>query len=161
MLRTGGAGSAQRLGWAGFMRRGWRGRATDDMVPLPIRWRLVGLFLALALASTAVFLGGLQRAAVAGCQTWAQPLLGDYVDRLAAEIGSPPDPARAAALQARLPLRVRIDGPVVRFGADRRPRAADRIAGLRRPGWKQRSKRHAEQEKGKKKFHSLGLLGGL
>ncbi|MBI3156125.1 MAG: HAMP domain-containing histidine kinase [Burkholderiales bacterium] len=98
------------------------------MAPLPIRWRLVGLFLALALASTAVFLGGLQRAAVAGWQTWAQPLLGDYVDRLAAEIGSPPDPARAAALQARLPLRVRIDGPVVRFGADRRPRAADRNA---------------------------------
>jgi signal transduction histidine kinase len=81
----------------------------------------VGLFLALALASTVVFLGGLQRAAAAGWQTWAQPLLGDYVDRLAAEIGSPPDPARAAALEARLPVRVRIDGPVVRYGGPAAP----------------------------------------
>ncbi len=83
---------------------------------LSLRWRLVGLFLALALASTVVFLGGLQRTAAAGWQTWAQPLLGDYVDRLAAELGSPPDPARAAALEARLPVRVRIDGPQVRYG---------------------------------------------
>lgn len=79
------------------------------MRAISLRWRLVGLFLALALASSAVFLGGLQRVAAAGWQAWAQPLLGDYIDRLAAEIGSPPDPVRAAALQARLPLRVRID----------------------------------------------------
>lgn len=80
-----------------------------------LRWRLVGLFLALALASTVVFLGGLQRALAAGWQTWAQPLLGDYVDRLVDDLGSPPDPARAAALEARLPVRVQIDGPVVRY----------------------------------------------
>ena len=90
---------------------------------LSLRWRLVGLFLALALASTVVFLGGLQRAVAAGWQTWAQPLLGDYVDRLAAELGNPPDPARAAALEARLPVRVRIDGPVV--GYDGRPSRDD------------------------------------
>ncbi|RVT49700.1 sensor histidine kinase [Rubrivivax albus] len=88
---------------------------------LSLRWRLVGLFLALALASTVVFLGGLQRAVAAGWQTWAQPLLGDYVDRLAADLGSPPDPARAAALEARLPVRVRIEGPVVRYDGSRAP----------------------------------------
>lgn len=81
------------------------------MQRLSLRWRLVGLFLVLALASSAVFLGGLQRVAAAGWQAWAQPLLGDYVDRLAAELGDPPDAARAAALQARLPLRVRIEAP--------------------------------------------------
>lgn len=88
---------------------------------LSLRWRLVGLFLALALASTVVFLGGLQRALAAGWQTWAQPLLGDYVDRLAADLGTPPDPARAAALEARLPVRVRIDGPRVRYAGQPSP----------------------------------------
>ena len=88
---------------------------------LSLRWRLVGLFLALALASTVVFLGGLQRAVAAGWQTWAQPLLGDYVDRLAADLGSPPDPVRAAALEARLPVRVRIEGPVVRYDGSPSP----------------------------------------
>lgn len=96
-----------------------------------LRWRLVGLFLALALASTVVFLGGLQRAAAAGWQTWAQPLLGDYVDRLAADLGSPPDPARARALEARLPVRVMIDGPVMHYPgrSQRYPASASRDAG--------------------------------
>jgi signal transduction histidine kinase len=80
-----------------------------------LRARLVLLFLALALATSALFLFGLQRAVVGGWQTWAQPLLGDYVDRLAVEIGSPPDPQRAAALVARLPISVRIEGPLVQF----------------------------------------------
>ncbi|MCP5283373.1 MAG: HAMP domain-containing protein [Burkholderiaceae bacterium] len=98
---------------------------------LSLRWRLVGLFLALALASTVVFLGGLQRAAAAGWQTWAQPLLGDYVDRLAADLGSPPDPARARALEARLPVRVMIDGPVMHYPgrSQRYPDSASRDPG--------------------------------
>jgi HAMP domain-containing protein len=70
-----------------------------------IRWRLVALFLLLALASSGVFLFGTQRIIAAGWQGWARPLVADYVDRLAAEIGSPPDAARAAALVARLPCR--------------------------------------------------------
>jgi signal transduction histidine kinase len=80
-----------------------------------IRARLVLLFLVLALATSAVFLVGLQRAVAGGWQTWAQPLLGDYVDRLVAELGSPPDPARAEELAARLPISVRIEGPVVQY----------------------------------------------
>ena len=41
--------------------------------------------------------------------------MADYVDKLAAEIGTPPDAARAQAIVARLPVTVRIEGPVVRF----------------------------------------------
>jgi len=44
-----------------------------------------------------------------------RPLLADYLDRLAAELGSPPDPARAQALVHRLPLTIRIDGPQVQW----------------------------------------------
>lgn len=91
------------------LRARWR-RATHSL-----RARLVALFLLLALASTAVFLGGMQRWLQGGWQGWVQPLAADYVDRLAAEIGSPPDPAKAQALAARLPIRVRIDGPQLRF----------------------------------------------
>jgi len=44
-----------------------------------------------------------------------RPLLADYVDRLAADLGSPPDLVRAQALVQRLPLSLRIDGPVLQF----------------------------------------------
>jgi len=77
--------------------------------------RLVLLFLLLALATSAVFLYGMQRALAAGWSSVLRPLVADYVDRLAADIGSPPDPARAQALVARLPLSVRIDGPAVQW----------------------------------------------
>lgn len=107
----------------------WHCRACPDAaVKLPnpltllrrsIRARLVLLFLALALTTSALFLFGLQRAVVGGWQAWAQPLLGDYVDRLAAEIGNPPDPARAAVLVARLPLSVHIEGPLVQYDSRR------------------------------------------
>lgn len=75
--------------------------------------RLVLLFMLLALAMSAVFLYGMQRALATGWNSVLRPLVSDYVDRLAAEIGSPPDPARAQALEERLPLSVRIEGPLV------------------------------------------------
>jgi signal transduction histidine kinase len=75
--------------------------------------RLVLLFLVLALATTGIFLAGMQRALSAGWSALLRPLVADYVDRLAAEIGSPPDLARARSLVQRLPLSVRIDGPTV------------------------------------------------
>ena len=84
-----------------------------------IRLRLVTLFLLLAVASTGVFVVGLQRALQAGWQGYAAPMLTDYVDRLAAEIGSPPDLARAQAIVERLPVTVRIEGPVLNY--DSRP----------------------------------------
>jgi signal transduction histidine kinase len=80
-----------------------------------LKWRLVTLFLLLALATTAVFLFGMQRVFQGGWQGYAKPLVADYVDKLAAEIGSPPDEARAKAIVARLPLSIRIDGPQVQF----------------------------------------------
>jgi signal transduction histidine kinase len=80
-----------------------------------LKWRLVTLFLLLALATTAVFLFGMQRVLQGGWQGYAKPLVADYVDKLAAEIGSPPDEARAKAIVARLPVSIRIDGSQVQY----------------------------------------------
>ena len=80
-----------------------------------LRWRLVALFLLLALGSTLLFVGGTQRLVASGFGLFVKPLLADYVDRLAAEIGSPPDVRRAAALAERLPIAIRIDGPRLRW----------------------------------------------
>ena len=90
--------------------RRWRHRMSHSL-----RWRLVALFLLLAFAMSAAFLGGMQKAFSVGWREAVRPLLVDYVDRLAAEIGSPPDLARVQALVARLPISVRIDGPTIRF----------------------------------------------
>ena len=88
-----------------------------------LRWRLVALFLLLALAMSVAFLGGMQKAFSVGWRDAVRPLLTDYVDRLAADLGSPPDPARAQALVARLPISVQIDGPVTHF--DSHPKKHD------------------------------------
>ena len=80
-----------------------------------IKWRLVALFLLLALATTAIFLLGMQRWLQNGWQSYAKPLVADYVDKLAAEIGDPPQLERARALVARLPVSVRIEGPTVQY----------------------------------------------
>jgi signal transduction histidine kinase len=80
-----------------------------------LRVRLVALFVLLALAMAAVFLGGMQYALSIGWRDAARPLVMDYVDKLAAEIGSPPSVERAQALVQRLPLRVTISGPLVNW----------------------------------------------
>lgn len=80
-----------------------------------LRVRLVALFLLLALAMTATFLMGMQKALSIGWRDAARPLVTDYVDRLVADIGSPPSIERAHALTQRLPISVRIDGPQVRW----------------------------------------------
>jgi signal transduction histidine kinase len=80
-----------------------------------LNWRLVTLFLLLALATTAVFLFGMQRVLQGGWQGYAKPLVADYVDKLAAEIGSPPSEVRARAIVARLPVSIRIDGPQLHY----------------------------------------------
>jgi signal transduction histidine kinase len=80
-----------------------------------LKWRLVIVFILLALASTAVFLFGMKRVVQTGWQDYAKPMVADYVDKLAVEIGSPPDVAKAKAIVARLPVTVRIDGPQVHF----------------------------------------------
>lgn len=92
-----------------------------------LRWRLVTLFLLLAAATAVVFLVGMQRVLQGGWQAYAQPLLADYADRLAAEIGSPPDLSRAQAIVARLPVSVRIDGPLLQWDSRPPRRWSDRF----------------------------------
>jgi len=53
----------------------------------------------------------------AGWQGYGRPLANDYVDQLTAQIGTPPDVAKARALTERLPLSVRIEGPVVNWAS--------------------------------------------
>ena len=90
-----------------------------------IGWRLVALFLLLAVAISAVFLVGLQRALMGGWQGYARPMLTDYADRLTAEIGSPPSRARAEAIVARLPVTVHIEGPLLQYDSHPRRRWAE------------------------------------
>lgn len=80
-----------------------------------LKARMVVLFLLLALAMTAVFLFGMQRAFSIGWRDAARPLLADYVERLAVEIGSPPSVERAQALVQKLPVTVAIAGPQVNW----------------------------------------------
>lgn len=80
-----------------------------------LRWRLVALFVVLALSMTGAFLFGMQKALSVGWRDAARPLVADYVARLVEEIGSPPSVERARALTGRLPLTVRISGPRVNW----------------------------------------------
>ena len=82
-----------------------------------LRARLTLLFLLLALAMTLIFVGAMQTVTRTGWSELARPLIADYVDRLTAEIGTPPDVAKAQALTRRLPVRVRIEGPVVNWSS--------------------------------------------
>jgi signal transduction histidine kinase len=77
--------------------------------------RLIVLFLALALAISGTFMFGMQRAFSTGWRDVIQPLVADYVDRLAQDLGDPPDIARAQALAERLPVMIEIDGPAVHW----------------------------------------------
>ncbi len=81
------------------------------------------LFLLLAFALSGAFLFGMQKALGIGWRDAAKPLVSDYVDRLAAEIGSPPAIERAQGLAQRLPVTVRIEGPQVRW--ESHPRSED------------------------------------
>lgn len=83
-----------------------------------LRIRLVALFLMLALGMAGVFVAGMQFAIGVGWRDVARPVLVDYIDRLAADIGSPPSVEQAQALVQRLPLRVRISGPQVNWRSD-------------------------------------------
>jgi len=89
---------------------GWRHRWRHSL-----RLRLIIVFVLLALAMAAVFLGGMQRAFSTGWRDAARPLVADYVDRVVAELGTPPDVTRAQALVTRLPISIHIEGPVVNW----------------------------------------------
>lgn len=93
---------------------GWARRARGRLRH-SLKARLIALFLLLALGTAAAFLAGMQGAFSAGWRGAVRPLLADYVDRLVAEIGSPPSVQRAQALAQRLPVTVQIEGPQVRW----------------------------------------------
>ena len=90
--------------------RRWHNRLRHSLC-----WRLATLFLLLALAMSLAFVGGTRKAFGVGWRDAVRPLLADYVDRLVADLGSPPVATRAAALAARLPISVRIEGPLTQF----------------------------------------------
>lgn len=84
-----------------------------------IKLRMVLVFLVLAAALMVVFIGAMRQVVATRWQLAAQPLLVDYVDRLAEEItvDGHPSVERARALAQRLPVTVRIEGPVIRWAS--------------------------------------------
>ncbi len=94
----------------------WHGRA-QHALSHSLRVRLMALFVLLAVAMTATFLAGMQYAISIGWRDAAKPLVADYVDKLVAEIGTPPSVERAQALADRLPLRISISGPHVNWSS--------------------------------------------
>jgi signal transduction histidine kinase len=84
-----------------------------------LRWRLVALFLLLAVAMTAIFIGGVQRAFSHGWRDAARPLIADYLDRLSADLLAQGQPSieRAQALVQRLPITISIHGPQVNWAS--------------------------------------------
>jgi len=85
--------------------------------------RLVALFLLLAMAMSATFLFGMRSAFGVGWRDVIRPLVADYLDHLARDLGNPPDPQIARAMSERLPLSIRIDGPWVQWRSDHADRA--------------------------------------
>ncbi|MBK8070762.1 MAG: HAMP domain-containing protein [Ramlibacter sp.] len=94
--------------------RRWHQRAHHSLRH-SLKKRLVALFILMALAVSAVFVFGMQKAFSVGWRDAARPLLADYIDRITADIGTPPSPQRAQALTQRLPVTVRISGPQVNW----------------------------------------------
>jgi signal transduction histidine kinase len=103
----------------------WHRRARDA-VGYSLRIRLVLVFMALAVTVAVAFMGGMQKVVALGWKEAARPLLMDYVDRLTAEIGSPPSIERARAIADRLPVTLRIEGPQIQW---------DSHPGQPRPHW--------------------------
>lgn len=120
-------------GW----RRRWHG--TRARLSYSLRWRLVALFVLLALCTTVVFVVGMQQAFRGGWRELARPLVASYIDLAAADLGTPPSVDKAAAMAARLPLRIRIDGPKVHW--DSHPEQAERR-------WRGRSGRDEHDPRG-------------
>ena len=105
--------------------RAFMGRFLAGVRGLPVRLafsiklRMVLVFLVLAAALMVVFIGAMRQVVATRWQLAAQPLLVDYVDRLAEEItvDGHPSVERARALVKRLPVTVRIEGPVIRWAS--------------------------------------------
>ena len=91
----------------------------------------------LALVSTAIFMTGMKNSFRFGWRDLTRPLVGDYVTRLASDMGSPPSLAKAAALTERLPVNVKISGALINWQS---PNWRDRAQGAGAPhrrGWRE------------------------
>jgi signal transduction histidine kinase len=117
----------------GAARPRWHRRARHALAH-SLRVRLVAMFLLLAMAMTATFVFGMQYALGIGWRDAARPLVMDYVDKLAAEIGNPPNLDAAQAITERLPLSVRISGPTVNWRSNPAERDYDAQSGARWSG---------------------------
>jgi len=95
--------------------------------------RLIALFLVFALAMALIFMGGTQAALRSGLRDFMHPLVASYVDQLTAQIGTPPSVEKAQALTRQLPLRIRIEGPVVNWSSHPTPPQRDAWWGHRTP----------------------------
>ncbi len=100
------------------MKQAWL-KKTRHALGHSLRLRLIIVFLLLAGAMAAVFIGSLQKAFSLSWRDAARPMLMDYVDHLAADItpdkNSPPRVDRAKALTDRLPITVRISGSSINW----------------------------------------------
>ncbi|MDZ7893413.1 MAG: HAMP domain-containing sensor histidine kinase [Rhodoferax sp.] len=90
-------------------------RSAKHLLAHSLRFRLMALFMLLALAMATIFVFGMQAALSMGWRDAAKPLVADYIDTLATGLGSPPSIERAQELTGRLPLTLRISGPVVNW----------------------------------------------
>ena len=102
-------------GWPAFKACIKAQRQAKHALVHSLRVRLIAMFLLLALAMATTFMFGMQAALSIGWRDAAKPLVADYIDKLAVEIGDPPDIERARAITQRLPLSVRISGPQINW----------------------------------------------
>ncbi len=80
-----------------------------------LRVQIIALFLLLGLATALIFSTGTRYAFGYSWRDLTRPLVSDYVDRLAADLGSPPSIERAKHLASRLPIAIRLSGPIVNW----------------------------------------------
>jgi signal transduction histidine kinase len=80
-----------------------------------LRVQIVALFVLLGVATTVIFSTSTRYAFGYGWRDLTRPLVTDYVDRLAGDLGSPPSIDRAKELVARLPIGIRLSGPQVNW----------------------------------------------
>jgi signal transduction histidine kinase len=115
-----------------------------------LRVQIIALFLLLGLATALIFSTGTRYAFGYSWRDLTRPLVSDYVDRLAADLGSPPSIERAKNLAGRLPLAIRLSGPTVNWQSDAESSAPRNWPG-RMSDWSEPKGGRTGEKKGEKK----------